>query len=144
VRACSREVARAEVVCERVKLLVPGAKITAWAPSTDAELLQAMDGAQLVVSAGAARTLLAPAAVMEAATSLRVAIDLNAVPPNGLEGVDVRDRRTTRGRLLSYGALGVGRLKMRIHKAVIQRMFERNDGVFDADAVLEIGAELDP
>jgi len=41
-----------------------------------------------------------------------------------------------------FGALGVGNLKMKIHKACIARLFERNDLVLDAETIAEMSHEL--
>ena len=49
--------------------------------------------------------------------SLKVAIDLNAVPPLGLGGVKVQDQAVDREGVVCYGAIGVGGTKMKIHKA---------------------------
>jgi hypothetical protein len=37
-----------------------------------------------------------------------------------------------------FGALGVGGLKMKIHKQCITRLFETNDAVLDAEAIFDI------
>jgi len=62
---------------------------------------------------------------------LRVAIDLNAVPPLGIEGVEVTDKGVERDGVICYGAIGVGDTKMKIHRAAIARLFESNDQVLD-------------
>jgi methylenetetrahydrofolate/methylenetetrahydromethanopterin dehydrogenase (NADP+) len=41
-----------------------------------------------------------------------------------------------------FGAIGVGGLKMKIHKACIARLFERNDLVLDAETIAEVAREL--
>ena len=41
-----------------------------------------------------------------------------------------------------FGALGVGGLKMKIHKACIARLFERNDLVLDAETIAEVARDL--
>ena len=41
-----------------------------------------------------------------------------------------------------YGALGIGGLKMKIHKACIAKLFERNDLVLDAESILEVARTL--
>jgi hypothetical protein len=69
---------------------------------------------------------------------MHVAIDLNAVPPLGIEGVEVGDKGTERDGVINYGALGVGGAKMKIHRAAIARLFERNDLVLDAEEVYAI------
>ncbi|MEX0641539.1 MAG: bifunctional NADP-dependent methylenetetrahydromethanopterin dehydrogenase/methylenetetrahydrofolate dehydrogenase, partial [Pirellulales bacterium] len=96
----------------------------------------------LVIAAGAAGVQLLPADVWRAAESLRVAIDLNAVPPVGIEGIKPTDAGTAQGSVTCYGALGVGQAKMRIHKAAIRRLFESNDQVLDAEQILQIGRSL--
>ena len=64
--------------------------------------------------------------------------DLNAVPPLGIEGVEVQDSGVEREGAMVYGALGVGSLKMKIHKACIARLFERNDLVLDAETIADV------
>ena len=39
-------------------------------------------------------------------------------------------------------ALGVGKLKMKLHKQCIQRLFEKNDLVLDAESIADIASEL--
>src|SRR5262249_17241282 len=62
-----------------------------------------------------------------------VAIDLNAVPPLGIEGVEASDKAAERDRLVCYGAIGVGGTKMKVHKAAVARLFESNDQGLDAE-----------
>jgi hypothetical protein len=73
---------------------------------------------------------------------LKVAVDLNAVPPTGLGGIEPTDRAAQRHGVQCYGAIGVGGTKMKIHKAAIRKLFESNDQVLDAEEILEIGRSL--
>jgi hypothetical protein len=73
---------------------------------------------------------------------LKVVIDLNAVPPLGIGGVDVMDKAKERDGVVCYGAIGVGGTKMKIHKAAIRKLFERNDLVLDAEQIFAIGREM--
>jgi hypothetical protein len=73
---------------------------------------------------------------------LRAAADLNAVPPSGIEGIEVDDNAKERAGVTVFGALGVGKLKMKIHKACIARLFERNDLVLDAETIAEVAGTL--
>ena len=73
---------------------------------------------------------------------LKVAIDLNAVPPLGIEGVEATDKARERDGVSAYGALGVGGTKMKIHKAAVAKLFERNDQVFDAEEIYQLGLSL--
>ena len=40
------------------------------------------------------------------------------------------------------GALAIGQPKMKVHKACVRRLFERNDQVLDIDAVYTVAREL--
>ena len=71
-----------------------------------------------------------------------MAIDLSAVPPVGLAGVEITDKAAQRDGVICYGAIGVGGLKMKIHKAAIRQLFEANDQVLDAEEIYRIGQQL--
>jgi hypothetical protein len=68
--------------------------------------------------------------------------DVNAVPPAGIEGVEAGDDATEREGVKAFGALAIGGLKMKAHKAAIARLFERNDLVLDAEEIYDIAAAL--
>ncbi len=142
VRAASRSLERSEGVCAAANEIAPDSNVTAWQTATAEELTAALDGVQIVIAAGAAGVQLLPAGARRAATSLRVAIDLNAVPPLGIEGVKAQDRAADRDDIVAYGALGVGGTKMKIHKEAIRRLFAANDQILDAEEVLAIGKSL--
>ena len=48
------------------------------------------------------------------------------------------DNGVDRDGIKTFGALGIGGLKMKIHKACIAKLFERNDLVLDAESILEV------
>jgi methylenetetrahydrofolate/methylenetetrahydromethanopterin dehydrogenase (NADP+) len=75
-------------------------------------------------------------------TNLKIAIDLNAVPPAGIAGIGVLDKAVTRGARIDYGAIGVGGLKMKIHRAAIESLFQSNDKVLDAEDIFQVGLAL--
>jgi hypothetical protein len=103
---------------------------------------QVLEGAELLINTGPAGVQLVPAAAWRNHPTLRVIVDLNAVPPLGVEGIDVADAGTKREGVVTFGALGVGNLKMKIHKACIARLFERNDLVLDAETIADVAREL--
>ena len=106
--------------------------------TNDVELNSALEGVELVVSAGAAGVCLLPEQIRKANSNLKMVIDLNAVPPLGIEGTSVMDKGMIREGVVCYGAIGVGDLKMKIHSAAIAALFTRNDQVMDAPEVYEI------
>ena len=93
-------------------------------------------------AAGAPGVELASATARTASKTLKVAIDLSAVPPAGLAGIEPTDRGAERDKMITYGALGVGATKMKIHKAAIRQLFEAHDQVLDAEDIYALGAKL--
>ena len=86
--------------------------------------------------------MLLPAKARAAAKNLHLMIDLNAVPPAGIEGVEVTDKAVTRDGVLCYGAIGVGDTKMKIHRAAVAQLFEKNNLVLDAEEIYELALRL--
>ncbi len=114
----------------------------AIASASSADGPRALEGRDLVIAAGAAGTLLLPQKMRASCPTLRVAIDLNAVPPAGIEGIAVFDKAVTHERTICYGAIGVGGEKMKLHRAAVAKLFERNDLVFDAEEIYELSLRL--
>lgn len=142
VRVASRRVERAQAACDAVRKRYADAQLTAVAAESPDETAAACDGAQVVIAAGAAGVELASRDILRRSGGLKVAIDLNAVPPAGLAGVEAMDRGEDRQGVLCYGALGVGGTKMKVHKAAIQRLFQSNDQILDAEELYAIAREL--
>ena len=139
VLAGSRSEDRARGICKHIKDVLPNANIAPAQIDTADRLAAALDGVQILISAGAEGVTLLPAAVREAAGDLRVVIDLNAVPPLGVEGIEAQDCAKPYGSAVCYGAIGVGGSKMKIHKEAIKRLFNSNDLVLDAEEIFKIG-----
>ena len=121
---------------------VTAAKLSPVATGTPHELAAALNGQTLVVAAGAAGAVLLPKALRLGCPTLKVAIDLNAVPPPGIEGVEVTDKAVQRDGIVCYGAIGVGGTKMKAHKAALAKLFESNDQVMDAEEIYAIARSL--
>ena len=85
---------------------------------------------------------LVPQKLWKSSEQLKVMVDLNAVPPLGIEGIDVMDVAAELDGKVGYGAIGVGGLKMKIHKAAIARLFESNDQILDVNEIYAIGESL--
>jgi methylenetetrahydrofolate/methylenetetrahydromethanopterin dehydrogenase (NADP+) len=114
------------------------ARLARNAPEAEA----ALDGAALLLSAGPPSVTLCARGAWAGRAGLRAAADVNAVPPAGLEGVEAPDDGVPRDGVVAFGALGIGGLKMKLHKAAIARLFERNDLVLDAEEIYDLAAAL--
>jgi saccharopine dehydrogenase-like NADP-dependent oxidoreductase len=142
VRVGSRDLAKSADVCQRLAKQVSGAKLQPVQTASPDGLSAALEGAAVVVAAGAPGVVLLPSAARMVSKSLKLAIDLNAVPPYGIEGIDVGDKAADRDGVITYGAIGVGGIKMKIHTRAIQRLFESNDAVLDVEEIHRLGLEL--
>ena len=139
VRVASRNLQRAQAVCDQIAPMVENPRFTAWSTRSPEEIAAVLEGVEVVIAAGAACVELLPTSVREKCNALRVAIDLNAVPPAGIAGVEVVDRAGERDGIICYGAIGIGGTKMKIHKAAVQLLFEMNDRIMDAEELFELG-----
>ena len=119
-----------------------GGAIRAVTMTDAAQAAPVLDGAALLVSAGPAGVCMVPRAAWAGRAGLRVAADLNAVPPQGVDGIEAQDNGVERDGVVVFGALGVGALKMKVHKACITRLFETNDAVLDAETSAEVARDL--
>ena len=142
VRVASRSLEKAQHTCHAIATRVPGAKLTPLQTASAPETSAALAGAQIAIAAGAAGVELIPVDIRRNCVSLKVAIDLNAVPPLGIAGVEVMDKAKEQGGVICYGAIGVGGTKMKIHRAAVEKLFTANDLVLDAEEVFAIGQEL--
>ena len=142
VRLASRDLGKAKEACTRLSEIVAGASLTPAESQSEAGLSSACDGVQVIVGAGAAKAQLLSAARWQALNSLKVLVDLNAVPPAGIEGIDMLDKAKERHGVICYGAIGVGGTKMKTHQAAIQRLFESNDQWLDTSAIYQIAKSI--
>ena len=142
VRIGSRSVDRAKAVAESIRKALPNAKVEAAGASNSTDGPKALEDRDLVIAAGAAGAMLLPARARTAAKNLHLMIDLNAVPPAGIEGVEVTDKAVTRDGVICYGAIGVGDTKMKIHRAAVAQLFEKNTLVLDAEEIYDLALRL--
>jgi hypothetical protein len=102
----------------------------------------ALEGAEIVLNTGPSGGCLVSRDAWWGREGLRVVADVNAVPPLGIEGIEVGDDGTDRDGVAAFGAISIGNLKMKIHKACIARLFERNDVVLDAESIDDLARDL--
>jgi hypothetical protein len=119
-----------------------GGAVQAIVVTDPSQVGAALGDVELLLNAGPAGVHLVPRDAWATQPSLRVAADLNAVPPLGIDGIDVTDSAADRHGVKVFGALGVGNFKMKVHKRCIAKLFERNDQVLDAESIGDVAREL--
>jgi glutamyl-tRNA reductase len=117
-------------------------EVEATALNDPSKLPDVLDGAEILLNSGPAGVQMVPKSAWTAVESLKIAVDLNAVPPLGIEGVDVDDAGKQRDGVIVYGAFGVGNFKTKLHKACVARLYTRNDLVLDAEAIADVAREM--
>jgi hypothetical protein len=142
VMVASRSLERANHVCEAVRKTVPGAVLAPMAVASSKQAAAAIAGSAILIAAGAAGVELLSDADRRQATELKVAIDLSAVSPLGIGGIQVTDHAQDREGTICYGALGVGGAKMKTHKRLLRLLFEKNDQILDVEAALAVALQL--
>ena len=142
VTLTSRSLDRASAACQEINEHVADRKVTPLAMLSSSDAKQALSDVDIVIGCGAAGIELVDEKTILEAGSLKVAIDLNAVPPAGIGGLGVTDKAKPLGSGVGYGAIGVGGLKMKTHRAAIQSLFTSNDRVLDANEIYAIAKSI--
>jgi hypothetical protein len=161
VGVASRSLSRAAEACEAMLAAMPSARVR---PLAGEEVVAALAEADVVVAAGAAGTRLLALEEIRAARGESgrkgpssgpdapsdrplVLVDLNAVPPSGIEGIGPADKAARveglDAAVVAYGPIGVGGLKMKIHRRAISALFESTTAAFDAEQLLAVGEALE-
>jgi methylene-tetrahydromethanopterin dehydrogenase len=95
--------------------------------STDAGRRAALGEADMVLVAARAGTQVLSRRDLDAAKRLKVAADVNAVPPPGIEGVSAQadgEALNAGDEAVGVGALAVGNIKFRVQHGLLQRLHD--------------------
>jgi methylenetetrahydrofolate/methylenetetrahydromethanopterin dehydrogenase (NADP+) len=95
----------------------------------------AVKGARVVFAAGAIGVPLLDEKDWRNDPAIELIADCNAQPPLGIGGVEAIDKATERHGKIVIGALGLGGLKLKLHRACIGQLFESSDFVLDAENI---------
>jgi hypothetical protein len=145
VTIASRQRERAQEICDSLEQIAGRkcAQAFEWSGNeSGAAAADLLATHQLIFSAGAAGVQFLTPEWLQQPGHVKVAIDLNAVPPLGLGGIEPQHQANSVGDVLVYGAIGVGGLKMKIHRRCIQQLFTANTHVLDTLAIYELGQQL--
>ncbi len=147
VTLTSRSLARAQASCESLKKLPQLAgentELEAIESRSSEDLLQRVQSADILFAAGAAGVEFLPNDwLTRAGNQLKLAIDVNAVPPLGLPGISASDKGKEHQGIICFGAMGVGGLKMKIHKAALMALFSKNDLDLNTFEIFELGKQF--
>lgn len=141
INVCSRKLSKAQDVCDRIRKTAPAANLVPKETSSPNLLEDAVCNAHAVFAAGAAGVELLSDG-WQKPPNLQVAIDINAVPPTGIASINAKDNARKQGDITCYGAIGIGELKMKLHKQCIPMLFESNDQTLEVEEIFAIGRKF--
>lgn len=141
VRLTSRKQYRSEEACDEMNNRF-GVTLTPMQASDADTTNVAMDGAHIVFGAAKADIQLLDASQWQQHPTLEYIADVGTAQITGFEGIDVMDKNTERYGKRVFGGIGIGALKLDLHRACIAMLFESNDQVLDAEAIYEIAQEM--
>ncbi len=141
VRLTSRQLERSEHSCDLMNHEF-GVNLEPMVAADDKSIATALDGAQIAFGAGKSGIQLLRAEQWQNHTSLEVLADVGTARILGFEGIDMMDNNTERFGKHIFGGIGIGALKLRLHRACIARLFESNDLVLDANEVYQTATSL--
>jgi methylene-tetrahydromethanopterin dehydrogenase len=113
--------------------------------SSRAKIGEILASTQVVFCAGRAGVRILDRQQLEAATSLIIAADVNAVPPAGVEGLkmDANGETIAQSKILGVGPLTIGQLKSKTESELFRRMTQAEKPVaFDFRHAFDLSREL--
>jgi len=133
VRIIGRQLDKAQHIADMCSDEFGGGKITISA-GADADKADYMKTADVVFATGAAGIELLSAELIASAPQLKVAADVNAVPPAGIAGVDAFHNGTaiegSNSGAVGIGALAIGNIKYQAQNRLLKKMIEADKPVY--------------
>ena len=141
VSLTSRSKERAENAAKAIEARF-GVKVKPVQGADEASRAKDLEGAQIVFAAGAIGIELVKTSHWEGNPTIEAVADVNAQPPLGLEGIEATDKGKERDGKLCFGALGIGGLKLKLHRACIGQLFENPEQMLDAEHIYALAKEM--
>lgn len=117
--------ARAQAAADQIEARF-GVKVRAIDGSSETARLALLADAEVVLATAKAGVQVLTAAHLAQAAQLRVAADINAVPPAGIAGIGVMDDITplaaASGHAVGIGPLAIGNVKYQVQQALLKAM----------------------
>jgi methylenetetrahydrofolate/methylenetetrahydromethanopterin dehydrogenase (NADP+) len=141
VTITSRTKDRADAAAKALKNRF-GVDVKCIAAADDKVRSEAVKDANIVYAAGAIGAQLLPASAWKDNPNIQLLADVNAQPPLGIEGIEATDKSKDYNGKLAFGALGIGGLKLKLHRGCIKKLFESSEGVLDAEEIYALAKEM--
>jgi hypothetical protein len=144
VAVTSRSLQKASALAAKMNEEFKSERVCGVGAQTSEEVGKAIEGADIILSAGAAGAEILSLEVLEKyGKNCRVVTDINAIPPFGVGGLESdADGKEILSGISGVGALAVGKLKNRVAAELIRRAAEQPKGMFDYRVAFEIAKKM--
>ena len=109
---------------------------------TNEERVSSIKDASVVMATGASGVVLLQESDWSSNHNIEVLCDANAMPPLGIQGIEMNDKANDKHGKKTFGAIGFGGLKIAVHRECIRRLFVNNKTVFDAEEIYKLAKEM--
>ena len=110
---------------------------------SDEAVVNLLKDAHVAVAAGPAGVCIVSEKSWSSSPTLEVIADVNAVPPLGVEGMEVMDDGVEKQGVRFYGAIAIGNFKMKVHRGAVASLFDSNDLFLDETTLYDIACKID-
>ena len=138
----SRSLQRSKATTDQMKKAYNVDVIPGETRSDDA-VVNLLKDAHVAVAAGPAGVCIVSEKSWSSSPTLEVIADVNAVPPLGVEGMEVMDDGVEKQGVRFYGAIAIGNFKMKVHRGAVASLFDSNDLFLDETTLYDIACKID-
>ncbi len=138
----SRSLTRAKIITSQIQA-VYDVNVTPGEAANDDDIKQHLSDAHIAIGAGPAGVCVLSKAAWSSSQPLAVLADVNALPPLGVEDIDIMDDGVEKQGVAFYGAIAIGNFKMKVHRAAVASLFESNDLFLDETTIYDIANTID-
>ena len=136
----SRDITRSKAISLQMKNDY-GVSATAGEAASGISVNKLLKDAHVAIACGPAGVCVIPQSAWRSFDTLEVVADVNAVPPLGIAGLDVMDNCTDKKGIRFYGALAIGNLKMKVHRAAIKSLYESSNQFLNETTIYDIACK---
>ncbi len=138
----SRSLQRSKATTDQMKKAY-GVDIIPGETRSDESVAKLLKDAHVAIAAGPAGVCIVSETSWTSSKTLEVIADVNAVPPLGVEGLEVMDDGVEKQGVHFYGAIAIGNFKMKVHRGAVSSLFDSNELFLDETTLYDIACKID-
>ncbi len=138
----SRSMTRAKIITSQMQAIYD-VEVTPGEAASDEDIKQHLHDTHIAIGAGPAGVCVLSKEAWGSSETLAVLADVNAVPPLGVEEMEIMDDGVEKQGITFYGAIAIGNFKMKVHRAAVASLFESNDLFLDETTIYDLARTID-